>query len=300
MRRVTLASVLRIVGALAAVYVLLAVLAWKYQDRLAFPGPRAQLPDPQDFGLRDGQVITVVTSDSVALKGWYLPPNPPPPAGQRSPGLIWFYGNMENIRAMGAVIRDFRPPGRGVVALDYRGYGESAGTPTEAGVYRDAEAAWSWLAARPEIDSARIAVYGRSIGAAPALYLASSKPVQALVLDSPFTRARDMAKLHYPWLPRFLISLSLDNLARARSLRTPLLIFHGSEDRLAPLRMGIQLVEAGRGDLVILRGSGHNDTYDVGGLSYRDRVWSFLAGEPGSSTRPGDGPIFKQPPHTHR
>ena len=277
MRRLTLASVLRVLGALAAIYLVIAVLAWKYQERLAFPGPRAQLPSPGDFGVRDGQLITVVTSDGVALKGWYLPPNPAPPPGHRAPGLIWFYGNMENIRAVGAIIRDFRPPGTGVVALDYRGYGESAGAPTEAGVYRDAEAAWSWLATRPEIDSSRIAVYGRSVGSVLALYLATAKPVRAVVLDSPFTTARDMANLHYPWLPRFVINLKLDNLARAQALRVPLLVFHGSNDQLAPLSMGRTLVEAGRGDLVVLNGSGHNDTYDVGGLSYRDRVHQFLA-----------------------
>lgn len=289
-RRLSLAGLLRVVGALAAVYVLLSVLAWKYQDRLAFPAPKARLPDPRDFGIKDGQIVTVVTSDGVALKGWFLPPHPVPPAGRRAPGLVWFYGNMETVGAMGAIIRDFRPPGTGVLALDYRGYGESAGTPTEPGVYRDADAAWSWLAARPEIDSARIAVYGRSVGAVPALYLAASKPVRSVVLDSPFTRASEMAKVHYPWLPRFLVTLSLDNLSRARSLRVPLLVFHGSDDRVAPLSMGRQIVEAGRGDLVVLHGSGHNDTYDVGGLGYRDRVWSFLASEP--STRVSDGPPF--------
>lgn len=271
-----LASVFRILVALAVVYVLLSVLAWKYQERLAFPAPKARLPSPADFGMGDGQLITVVTSDGLTLKGWYLPPAPSP-GGRRAPGLIWFYGNMETVRAMGAIIRDFRPPGTGVVALDYRGYGESGGAPTEAGVYRDADAAWSYLSSRPEIDSARIAVYGRSVGAAPALYLADTKPIAAVVLDSPFTRALDMARVHYPWLPRFLVNLSLDNLARARSLHVPLLIHHGSDDKVAPVRMGMAVAEAGKGDLVVLPGSGHNDTYDVGGRAYRDRVWAFLA-----------------------
>lgn len=275
----SIASVFRILGALAAVYVVLSVLAWKYQERLAFPGPRNQLPPPQDFGIRDGEVIAVTTSDGLTLKGWYLPPNPAPAKGQRAPGLIWFYGNMETIRAMGAIIRDFRSPGTGLVVLDYRGYGESDGSETEAGVYRDAEAAWAYLSTRPEIDSTRLAVYGHSIGGVPALYLAERRLVRAVVLDAPFTRALDMAKVHYPWLPRFLVNLSLDNLTRAKSLRAPLLVFHGSDDRIVPLSMGVTIATAGRGDLVVLPGAGHNDTYDVGGLAYRDRVWSFLAGE---------------------
>lgn len=270
-----LIGALRVLGVLLAVYVLLSVLAWKYQDRLAFPGPKALLPSPADFGIRDGQLITVTTADSVVLKGWYLPPNPPPPRGQRAPGLLWFYGNMETIRAMGAIIRDFQPPGTGLVVMDYRGYGESGGSPSEAGVYRDAEAAWDHLVSHQEIDPARVAVYGRSIGSVPALYLAENRRVAAVVLDSPFTSARDMARLHYPWLPRFVTTLSMDNLKRARSLHVPLLVHHGSDDRIAPLRMGKAIVEAGRGDLVVLRG-GHNDTYDAGGLAYRDRVVHFL------------------------
>ncbi|MSR05730.1 MAG: alpha/beta fold hydrolase [Gemmatimonadetes bacterium] len=274
---VSVASVFRVFGALGVLYVVVSLLAWKYQERLAFPGPRNRLPSPADFGIRDGEMITVTTGDGVRLRGWYLPPSPAPAKGKRAPGLIWFYGNMETIRAMGAVIRDFRPPGTGVVVLDYRGYGESDGSETEVGVYRDAEAAWAYLSARPEIDSTRLAVYGRSVGSVPALYLAERRPVRAVVLDSPFTRALDMAKEHYPWLPRFLVNLSLDNLTRAKSLRVPLLIFHGADDRLAPLSMGVKMATAGRGDLVVLAAAGHNDTYDVGGLAYRDRVRAFLA-----------------------
>ncbi len=275
--KLTLAGILRVLGALLTLYVVVSLLAWKFQERLAFPAPRAQLPDPAAFGIRGGERIAVTASDGILLHGWYLPPDPAPPPGRLAPGLLWFYGNMETIRDMGAVIREFRPPGTALLVLDYRGYGESEGTPTEAGIYRDAEAAWGALAARAGVDSTRIAVYGRSVGSVPALYLADRRPVKAVILDSPFTRALDMAALHYPWLPRFLVNLSLDNLRRARAINVPLLIFHGSDDRVSPLAMGLKIVEAGRGDLVILRGAGHNETYDVGGTKYRDRMWAFLA-----------------------
>src|SRR6185503_19573903 len=150
--KLAVATLFRVVGVLAALYVLVSVLAWKYRDRLAFPGPRNQLPSPRDFNIQGGDTVTVKTSDGVALKGWYLPPNPLPAKGTRAPALIWFYGNMETIRSMGAIIRDFRPAGTGLLVLDYRGYGESGGEPTEAGVYIDAEAAWTFITTRPEID----------------------------------------------------------------------------------------------------------------------------------------------------
>ncbi len=285
-----LTPVLRTLGVLTIVYVVACVLAWRYQDRLAFPAPRARLPDPRDARISDGEIITVTTSDGVALRGWYLPPLPPPPAGTKAGGLIWFYGNMETVAFIAPTLRYFRPPGVGMVVLDYRGYGESLSATTETGIYLDAQAAWDYLARRPEIDSARIAIYGRSLGSVPALYVATTQPVRAVVLDSPFTSAHEMASVHYAFLPRFLIRLSLDNLDRASRLSAPLLVFHGSKDRVAPIAMGEAIASAGRGNLVRLEGAGHNETYDADDATYRDRMWSFLSTNltPGPSTSAGD------------
>ncbi|MBI4419927.1 MAG: alpha/beta fold hydrolase [Gemmatimonadetes bacterium] len=282
-----LQSAVRVLAVLAAVYVLLAVLAWRYQERIAFPAPRTRFLAPIDFRIPDGRHIALTTSDGVQLNGWYLPPNPAPPHGARAPGLIWFYGNMETLSTIGGVIREFRPPEVAVVAIDYRGYGESGGSPTEAGLHRDAEAAWEFLAGQSEVDSSRIAVYGRSLGSSVAMHLATSRPVRAVILESPFTSGRDMAAVHYGWLPRFINRLSLDNLTRASRLTVPLLVIHGTDDAIAPIRMGRAVAAAGRGALVELKGSGHNQTYDVGGRLYREKVWSFLAGALGEKREKG-------------
>ena len=251
--------------------------AWKYQDRMAFPGAAGALPYPSTLGIDDGRIVEVVTSDSVRLRGWYLPPNPPPRAGSTAPGLLWFYGNMESIEGIAPVLREFRPVGIGMLALDYRGYGSSTGVPTEAGVYRDAEAAWEFLVSQSEIDSTRIAVYGRSIGSAVALYLATERPVRAVALDSPFTSGRDMASEHYSFLPQALVRLSLDNVGRAQRLSVPLLVFHGTEDWIAPVEMARSVAQAGRAEeLVEIEGAGHNDTYVVGSRRYVDRFHDFL------------------------
>jgi fermentation-respiration switch protein FrsA (DUF1100 family) len=231
-----------------------------------------------------GERIRVTTGDGVELRGWYLPPYPAPAGGAKAPGLIWFYGNMETIAVMAPVLHYFQPPGTGLVVLDYRGYGESAGTETEDGIYRDAEAAWNYLAARPEIDNSHIAVYGRSIGGVPALYLATTKPVRAVVLESPFSSARAMAAKHYPFFPRVLMRVSLDNVSRASRLSVPLLVFHGTADRVAPVAMGEEVARAGRGTLVRLEGKGHNDTYESEDSVYRNRMWDFL-GEEGRGKR---------------
>lgn len=274
-----LALTLKVLIGLAVAWGLFVVLAWRFQERLAFPGPNTPVPDPARYGAPDGEIVTVTTSDSVTLKGWYLPPSPAPPAGERAPGLIWFYGNMETVATVGLILHanDLRPPGVALLALDYRGYGESTGKTTETGIYRDADAAWRYLTSRAEIDSARIAVYGRSVGSVPALYLATTYAVRAVVLDSPLSSGGDMAEEHYAIVPKALLRLKLDNVGRAREIEAPLLVFHGSEDAIAPSWMGRAVAEAGRAEeLVVIEGAGHNDTYDVAGSTYRRRMHEFL------------------------
>jgi hypothetical protein len=267
---------LKSLGVFATVYLLVLVLAWRYQDRMAMPSPRMRLPTPADAGLPDGRRVTLRTEDGVTLYGWFLPPagDAPRPA----PALLWFYGNMETVAALAPVLREWKPAEMGLLVVDYRGYGESEGAATEAGLYRDGEAAWDYLASLPEVDMARIAVYGRSLGSPVALHVAAGRPARAVVLDSPFTSARAMARKHYWYLPPGLIRLKLDNIAMARRLSVPLLVVHGVEDEIAPVEMGRAVAAAGRGRLLELPRTGHNDTYDLGGSRYRDAMAAFLRG----------------------
>jgi fermentation-respiration switch protein FrsA (DUF1100 family) len=268
--------ILRVLLGLAIAYVIVVVLAWKFQARLALPGIRAPLPDPKSLGIALGEKIVVHTSDE-ELHGWFLPPNPAPPAGTTAPALMWFYGNGENIAGLSDVITRFQPPGTALVVLDYPGYGESTGSPSEDGLYRTADAAWRFLLNRAEIDRTRIAVYGRSIGSVPALYVASERPVAAIVVESPFTSIRAMARVHYPFLPPFIITMSMDNETRVRHVYAPLMVVHGTADEIAPVQMGKAIAEEGHArELLLIQGSGHNETYDKGGTQYREKVWGFL------------------------
>jgi dipeptidyl aminopeptidase/acylaminoacyl peptidase len=259
----------------ALVYGLVVVLAWRYQDRMAFPAPRVRLPDPVAAGFIDGRRVEVRTADGVTLRGWYLPPDSTAP--RPAPGLLWFSGNMEAIGGIWPIIAAWKPADMALLVLDYRGYGESDGEATEAGLYRDGEAAWDYLAAQPEVVADRIAVYGRSLGAAVALHVATSRPARAVVLESAFSSARAMARQHYWFLPPGLVHLTMDNVARARALAVPLLVVHGTEDRIAPIRMGRAVAEAGRARVFLeLPGTGHNDTYAMGADRYRAAVHTFL------------------------
>ncbi len=272
--------VLRILIGLGLAYLVLLLLAWRFQDRLAFPAPRASLPDPREVGVENGEEVELVSADGTKLVGWYFAPKPLPTssASPTSAGLLWFYGNGETVAAIWPIVREFQPPGTAVLVLDYPGYGGSGGRATEGALYAAADAAYAALTARPDVDPQRVYVYGRSLGSAVATYTAAHHPVAGLILESPFTHAAAMAKYHYGLLPRFLLRLSLDNVANVRRVSCPILLFHGDADRLVPTAMGMTVAAAAAGpvEVVLIHGSGHNDTYDIGGRSYRDKLWQFI------------------------
>jgi fermentation-respiration switch protein FrsA (DUF1100 family) len=264
-----------LVWGIPAVYLVILVLLWALQERMAFPAPRANLPDPQQV-LRYGERVELTMHDGTRLVGWFLPPRPT--AKEPAPAVLWFYGNGETIGAIWPVIRDFRPPHAALLVVDYPGYGASSGRTTEAGLYEAGALAYAALAARPDVDRKRIYVYGRSLGSAVATHTAADHAVAGLILESPFTSARGMAARHYRIFPRFLVRLGLDNVATIPRVRCPVLIFHGTADRLVPIDMGRSVAAAARGpvEFVMIEGAGHNETYDVGWRAYRDKLAAFV------------------------
>jgi len=278
-------TALKVVLLLAVLYGFVVMLAWRFQERMVFPAPRGLLGDPSTAGIQAAEQVAIPTFDGLTLQGWFLAAQPEL-RQDVTPALIWFPGNMETVRSISPVLRALRPHGIAVLAVDYRGYGENAGKPTEAAVYRDAESIWSYLTARSDVDSTRIAVYGRSVGSAPALHLAGNRAVRAVVLDSPFTSARDMAAIHYRFLPTMILRMELNNIARAAALDVPLLVLHGARDAIAPVRMGRAIAEAGRArQLVVFDEGGHNDLYTFE-QRYRSALHVFLSATLGRGPAP--------------
>lgn len=277
-------ALLRIALVLAGAYAFVCAAAFLLRDRMVFPVRGGSSGHPRDFGMSDGDKVMIPTADGLRIAAWYLPARGTEP-GARSGAVLWFHGNAESLEGLGPIIRELRPDSAALLVIDYRGYGESTGSTTPAGTLKDAEAAWDWLSTRPEIDPARIVIYGRSIGSGPATWLAAHRPAAGLVLESAFTSLRAMARVHYPYLPSAIAGGAFDNLALMSQLRCPLLLIHADRDEVAPISMAHELADAHTGlhALWTIHGAGHNETFDAGGEEYRRRFHNFIA----STTRAG-------------
>jgi fermentation-respiration switch protein FrsA (DUF1100 family) len=227
---------------------------------------------PADIGA-DYSDVWIRTSDGVQLHGWFLP-------GESDRVLLFFHGNAGNISHRLESIRQFLQLGLSVLIVDYRGYGQSEGRTTEQGIYRDAEAAWQFLVEAGDTPPGRIVLFGRSMGASAAAYLAARHRPAALVVESSFTSVPDIAAEYYPWLPvRWLSRLRHSTEDFVRQAGVPVLVIHSRDDEIVPFRHG-EAIFAAAGEpraFLELRGS-HNDAFLADEQNYLGGLRSFLDG----------------------
>jgi fermentation-respiration switch protein FrsA (DUF1100 family) len=145
-------------------------------------------------------------------------------------------------------------------------------------VVADARAALAHLTGVRGFDRERVVIFGRSLGGAVALAVAPEAPPGGLILESTFTSLRDMARAVAGPLGSLLVRDGFDSLAQIARVRSPLLFFHGDRDQIVPFELGRRLYAAAPGRKVfqVIQGAGHNDTFEVGGASYLERIASFL------------------------
>jgi fermentation-respiration switch protein FrsA (DUF1100 family) len=161
--------------------------------------------------------------------------------------------------------------------VDYRGYGLSAGTPSESGLYRDGLAMYDAARERgfpPE----RIVLHGESLGCAVAVEVALARPAAALALETPFLSVPALARKHYPFVPTLLIRSRFDAASKVHRVTAPKLFLVAEQDEIAPPEQGRALYEraAPPKELFVIPGAGHNDTYGVGGRAYLEAWRRFL------------------------
>ena len=213
--------------------------------------------------------VTLDTADGERVIAWHVPPR------DDRPVVLYFHGNGGSLRMRAARFRALTGDGTGLLALSYRGYGGSTGRPSEAGLLRDAAAAYAFAAAR--YGSARIVLWGESLGTGVAVALAAERPVGRVILESPFTSAVDLAASIYFFVPvRLLMKDQFRSDERIGRVTAPVLVLHGERDTIVPIALGEQfygLIRAPK-RFVRLPDAGHNDHDAYGAVEV---VRKFLA-----------------------
>lgn len=257
---------------LLAIYALWLVLAWTVQRRILFP--RHVLAEGSGPGQGSvGVEVHWLETNEGRVEWWFIPAPGAAPAGG-TPTVFYAHGNAERIDDQETVWRGYRALGFNVVLCEYRGYGRSAGSPTEATLTADLVAVHDQVTARPDVNGDRLLYHGRSVGTGVACNLARERPPRALILTSPFTSVASlMARFG---IPRPVVRDPFDNLAALSGAPRPVLLFHGSRDTVIPAAHSRELAEelpdARR---FVYEDFGHNDL-PVGGRRYWDDIERFL------------------------
>lgn len=261
----------------AVIAIVLGVVAlnvWMYfaQPAMVFYPTRDLDATPSDWGLAY-EDVDLRAPDGVHLHGWYVPRT-----GSKRV-VLFLHGNAGNISHRGDSIAIFHRLGLNVLIVDYRGYGQSSGKPSEAGLYRDALTAWRYLTDTRGIDAGHIIVFGRSLGGAVAAELATQVRPGALILESTFESARSMARAAFPVLSHLIVlRYRFDTHSRIQRVRCPVLVVHSAEDEIIPYYMGQRIFEAANQpkEMLTLRGD-HNMGFIESQPEYERALGAFLA-----------------------
>ncbi|XP_026190240.1 protein bem46, partial [Cyclospora cayetanensis] len=269
-------------------------ILWFFQEKLVFyPGvPKGyETPDKNPKGLHHPgernlpyEDVYIRTRDGITLHGWILRQ----PNAKHVPTFLYFHGNAGNIGfRLPNLELMFRAVGVNILIVSYRGYGYSEGSPTEEGVYTDAEAALDFILEETTVNRKDIFVFGRSIGGAVAIELARRRgdELRGVVVENAFTSLLEMLYIVFPFLSPFNLLVKavqrmyMLNEEKIRSLTLPVLFISGRQDKLVP-PSHMDLLFSACGARLKLRedveNGGHNDTWEVGGQSYYSKLRTFV------------------------
>ena len=258
-----------------ALFVLFIGLLWTFQERIAFQPQGPPFPDESgvqrvDYAAADGQpLLAYLVGDPQATRGL----------------LLAFHGNADLAILQVAWANEVaRRTGLTVMLAEYRGYMGLPGRPSYAGSQLDAEAAWRFARDTLGVSPDRMAFFGHSLGTAVATELAAKHHPAALLLQSPFTSARDMAGIMVGRRPtgvtwKLVSRLHFDTGAQVARLDVPVSVVHGELDRLIPTHMGKTVFAAAKqkGEWLLVPSASHNDVVESGGDAYWNWITRALA-----------------------
>lgn len=256
-------------------YVLVLVLVRVFESRLIFfpdyPGRLEGDWHPRGLNVED---VWLTASDGVKLHAWWIPDD------RARFTVLAFHGNASNIANRAPTYEFLHEAHVNVFALEYRGYGRSEGKPSEAGIYRDAEAAYEYVVKSKGIDHKTIVSFGQSLGTAVAARLASQRQVAGVVLEAPFPSASRVARKAFWFLPgvSLLTYGQFDTRSRLKEIHAPVLVVHCSQDPVIPYQFGREVYEEALPPKNFLQVNGycHEESSLIAPTQYRVTLQEFL------------------------
>lgn len=303
----------RILRAVVIGYGLVLIIMWSLQRSLLYH-PRTSVPLTLDAHPRIAELyphasnVTIETGDGERIGAWLLTHDRHSAAGDdelnglrpvsaatslgatRRRLVLFLHGNGGDRAHRLGWYQMFHRLEADVLAIDYRGYGDSTGQPSEAGLIEDAQSAWRFATNDLGYASDQIVVFGVSLGGGVAVQLASrvseaGEVPQGLVVVATFSSVTDVAAGRYPFLPvRWILSDHFDSAARISQVKCPILQFHGDQDTIVPYQYGQKLfasIQPPRGiaqpRFVTLPEAGHNDLIRTAGPRIESELSDFFA-----------------------
>lgn len=265
-------------GVFAIAYITACLYLFLWQNRFIFKPPTVIRATPNSFNLDYQDVWLPVTTPSgkiSQLHGWWVP-------GHTSDAQVWVF-----LHGNGSTIGDevkrafcFHQLGFSTFLFDYRGYGRSVDKfPTEFSVYQDVETIWHYLTEVRKILPEQIFLYGHSLGGAIAIEMAQRHPeIAGLAVEGTFTSMRAMVSHLYRQFGIFPVNLLLhqkfDSLHKVPLLQMPILLIHGTADRLVTADMSKMLFAAAPEPkrLLLIQDAGHHNVSEFGGVEYLQAI----------------------------
>ncbi len=238
------------------------------------PSPWEDRPWRQLSGL-PLEEVWVSVDDHVTVFGWFVD------AGPEKPVVFWCHGNAGNVSHRLLNMGELFLLGVSMMIFDYRGYGQSTGTPSEKGMYADALACYDYLHEQRHVSSDRIILFGRSLGGGVAAEVALQRQAAGLILEGAFPSIQSMADHHYFGVPaRWFVNAEFPLAQKISQVTKPVLVIHGERDSVVPPDLGRQVFDSAREPKrwYLVPGADHNDVPFTGGKAYYQELLKFMRG----------------------
>jgi len=255
-----------------AFYVAILLLLYVFQSGMMYHPVKQIYQTPKAIQL-EYEDVYFESGKGGQIHGWFIP------SRQARATVLLSHGNAGNISDRLETLRILNRLHLNVLIYDYAGYGKSEGSPSEETTYQNAYSAWNYLSVEKQIPSGKIILMGRSLGGAVAAWLASRTEPAALVLESTFTSAVDLAEEIYPFLPvRMLMKFEYPTASYLPNVSVPIMILHSEDDQLVPFHHGRELYDIANDPKTFFKMNGaHGNSHVVTGEEYIEALDEFVS-----------------------